>query len=202
MVDAVASGPGVEAHSSASTNVTKSSGWWGIVFTIATEGAVFAYLLFSYYYLAIASRSVWPTAFLSLKLALPNTFILLFSSVTFWWAERQFSAGKFFNALLGLVVTFILGAIFVTVQVVEWQSVSFSPSSGPYGSLYFTTTGFHVAHVVVGLLIMLALIGWVASGILEDRRQNAVSIGAAYWHFVDAVWLSVFFTYYLTPYLS
>ena len=199
MVDAVASGAEEQARS---PSIARSSGWWGSIFTIATEGAVFAYLLFSYYYMAISSHATWPTAPLSLKLALPNTLILLLSSGTIWWAERQYATGKSSNALLGLVATFILGAIFVSIQMVEWHQMSFSPTSGPYGSLYFTTTGFHVAHVVVGLLILLALIGWVASGILEDRRQNAVSVGAAYWHFVDAVWLSVFFTYYLTPYLS
>lgn len=200
MVDAVASG--AEAQARSSTGIIRSSGWWGIVFTIATEGAVFAYLLFSYYYLAIASHAVWPKTPPQLTLALPNTIILLVSSATVWWADRKFSAGRSFEALLGLIVTFVLGAIFVSVQMVEWHRKTFSPVTSPYGSLYFTTTGFHVAHVVVGLLILLALIGWVASGILEDRRQNAVSIGAAYWHFVDVVWLSVFFTYYITPYLS
>jgi heme/copper-type cytochrome/quinol oxidase subunit 3 len=182
-------------------DVYKSSGWWGIVFTIATEGAVFAYLLFSYYYTAIEARSDWPNAYPSLKLALPNTFILLFSSLTFWWGERRFREGKKSEALLGLVVTAILGAIFVGVQLAEWHGKNFSISSGSYGSLYFTITGFHMAHVVVGLIVTLALIAWLALGVIDDRRHPGVSIGAAYWHFVDAVWLTVFFTFYLTPYL-
>ncbi len=179
----------------------KSSGWWGIVFTIVTEAAIFAYLLFSYYYIAIEAHETWPQAYPSLKLALPNTLILLFSSVTFWWAERQFSAGRRSEALGALLVTAVLGAIFVGVQLVEWHGKSFSISSGPYGSLYFTITGFHMAHVVVGLAITLTLIAWVALGALDDHGHVAISIGAAYWHFVDAVWLSVFFTFYLTPYL-
>jgi heme/copper-type cytochrome/quinol oxidase subunit 3 len=183
------------------TDVYKASGWWGIVFAIVTEGAIFAYLLFSYYYMAIEMHADWPQAYPSLKLALPNTFILLSSSVTFWWAERQFAAGRRSEALLPLVVTAILGAIFLGVQFVEWHGKSFSISSGPYGSLYFTITGFHMAHVVVGLAIMLALIAWIGFGVVEDRRHPALSIGAAYWHFVDAVWLTVFFTFYLTPYL-
>ena len=59
-----------------------------------------------------------------------------------------------------------------------------------------------MAHVVVGLVMMAALIAWMASGLLSDRRHIALSVGAIYWHFVDAVWLTVFFTFYLTPYLS
>jgi heme/copper-type cytochrome/quinol oxidase subunit 3 len=59
-----------------------------------------------------------------------------------------------------------------------------------------------MAHVLAGLLVILALIVWMWRGLLVDRRSAAVSIGALYWHFVDVVWLTVFFTFYLTPYLS
>src|SRR3569833_1905285 len=103
------------------SDVYKSSGWWGIIFTIVTEAAVFAYLLFSYYYMAVEAGDVWPNAYPSLKLALPNTFILLFSSVTYWWAERQFIAGKKSEALVALGGTAVLGAIFVAIQLVEWH---------------------------------------------------------------------------------
>jgi len=182
-------------------DVYKSSGWWGVIFAIVTEGAVFAYLLFSYYYMAIEARADWPAAYPSLKLALPNTIILLFSSVTFWWADREFAAGRKAEALLNMVLTAILGAIFIAVQLAEWHSKPFSMSSGPYGSLYFTITGFHMAHVVVGLLITIALTAWLTFGVISDRRQTGIPIGAAYWHFVDAVWLTVFFTFYITPHL-
>jgi cytochrome c oxidase subunit III len=87
------------------------------------------------------------------------------------------------------------------VQYVEWQGKDFTMSSGPYGSLYYTITGLHLAHLVVGLLIVLALIGWLTFRMLDDRRNVAISIGAAYWHFVVAVQLAVFFTFYLTPHL-
>lgn len=183
-------------------NLHASSGWWGMLFMIATEAALFAYLLFSYYYMAIEVHSSWPAHAPSLKLALPNTFILLLSSVAFWWAERQSGAGRRSEALVALLVAAGLGVIFAGVQFVEWHGKSYSITSDPYGSLYFTITGFHLAHVVFGLAVMAALIAWLALGLLDDRRSVAISIGAIYWHFVDAVWLAVFFTFYLTPYLS
>ena len=92
--------------------------------------------------------------------------------------------------------------IFVAIQVFEWKSRSFSLSSHPYGSLYFTITGFHMAHVVVGLMILLALMVWEALGYFGPRRDAPPSLGAIYWHFVDAVWLAVFFTFYVTPHLG
>ena len=58
-----------------------------------------------------------------------------------------------------------------------------------------------MAHVVAGLLILLPLILWTAMGKFDARRRDPVSIGVIYWHFVDAVWLTVFFTFYVTPYL-
>lgn len=180
----------------------RSSGWWGMIFVIATEAAVFAYLLFSYYYMAIEIHSTWPTNPPSLKLALPNTFILLASSVAIWWGDRQFARGRRTEALIGVSLAAILGLTFLGVQLREWHNKTFTISSDPYGSLYFTVTGFHMAHVVVGLVMIVALIAWMAGGLLSDRRRIALSIGALYWHFVDAVWLTVFFTFYVTPYLS
>jgi len=181
----------------------KSSGWWGILLGIATEAAIFAYLLFSYYYMAIELHGAWHSAGPpSLRLALPNTIVLLVSSVTFWWAERQFIAGRRTKAIAALSATAGLGAVFLIVQLFEWHNKAFSISSDPYGSLYFTITGFHMAHVIVGLAMMIAIIVWMCLGLLDHRRHVSISIGAIYWHFVDAVWLTVFFTFYLTPYLS
>ena len=180
----------------------RSSGWWGMIFVIATEAAVFAYLLFSYYYMAIEIHPTWPSNPPSLKLALPNTIILLASSVAIWWGERQFGRARQTEALTAVSLAGVLGLVFLAVQLLEWHNKTFTIASDPYGSLYFTITGFHMAHVVAGLVIIAALIAWMAGGLLSDRRRIALSIGALYWHFVDAVWLTVFFTFYITPYLS
>jgi len=71
-----------------------------------------------------------------------------------------------------------------------------------YASLYFVTTGFHMAHVLIGLAVLAALFGWTLLDYFSPRRQLAVSAGVIYWHFVDIVWLCVFTTYYVTPYLG
>jgi heme/copper-type cytochrome/quinol oxidase subunit 3 len=59
-----------------------------------------------------------------------------------------------------------------------------------------------MAHVVVGLLVLAALFIWTALDYFSPRRQLVVSAGVLYWHFVDVIWIFVFTTFYLTPYLG
>jgi cytochrome c oxidase subunit 3 len=181
----------------------RSIGWWGLLGLIATEAALFAYLLFSYYYVFVQIGPSWlPERAPALKLALPNTLILLASSATVWWAERSVKRGLRGAAIGALALTLVLGAVFVAIQVMEWKAKPYSIRSGSYGSLYFTITGFHMAHVVVGLMTLALLLLWCARGYFDRVRHVPLLIGAAYWHFVDIVWLLVFFTFYLMPRLA
>lgn len=178
-------------------------GWWGAGTLIASEAALFAYLLFSYYYLGATNPTGWllePSP--SLKLALPNTLLLLASSGVAWFAERGVLSMKRTQALLGFGAAFLMGAAFAVVQIQEWREKAYGLGTSSYGSLYFVTTGFHMAHVFVGLLILAALFLWTALDYFSPRRRLVVSAGVLYWHFVDVVWLFVFTTYYLTPYLG
>jgi cytochrome c oxidase subunit 3 len=179
-----------------------SVGWWGMVCLIATEASLFAYLLFSYYYVAVQRGPAWaPDAHPTMKLAGPNTLILLLSSVAVWWGEDGAKKGHRGRQLGGLGIGILLGVAFLVVQVFEWKAKTYSLTSGSYGSLYFTVTGFHMAHVIVGLLMLIAVWIWSALGLFNPRRHLPVSISSIYWHFVDVVWLAVFFSFYLSPYL-
>jgi len=175
-------------------------GWWGLLCAIAAEAALFAYLLFAYYYSAIESgRDFIPGPLPELRLALPNTLVLLLSSASVWCAERSVHKARNGRALCWLIATLALGALFVSVQLLEWKSKPFSISSGSYGSLYFTITGFHMAHVVAGLVALVLAAIWCARGYFSVWRDVPIAIVATYWHFVDAVWLCVFFTIYVSP---
>jgi cytochrome c oxidase subunit III len=179
-----------------------SVGWWGMLCLIATEASLFAYLLFSYYFIALQRGASWaPERHPSLKLALPNTIILLASSVAVQWGEEGAKKGRRGHQLGGLAIGIALGVVFLVVQGFEWRAKDYHLASGSYGSLYFTITGFHMAHVVAGLGILIAVWIWSALGYFNPRRHAPVSISSIYWHFVDAVWLAVFFTFYVTPYL-
>jgi cytochrome c oxidase subunit 3 len=180
----------------------RETGSWGMMALIATEASLFGYLLFGYYYFAAQFGRMWlPEKLPEFRLSLPNTLILIASSGAVWWAERALSRGRMGQALAGLVLSIVLGAGFMAVQFLEWSNKTFSLATNSYGSFYFITTGFHMAHVAVGLLLLLGVLLWTAMGWFDVRRHAPLSIAAIYWHFVDAVWLAVFFTYYVSPHL-
>jgi len=180
----------------------KGVGWWGVICLIATEAALFAYLLFSYYYTWLEiGPGFLPRHPPSMDLAAPNTVILISSSFVANWTEKSIKAGRKGRFLIGGGITVLLGVVFVGMQLLEWNSKHYSLQTGPYGSLFFTITGFHMAHVVVGLLVWLTMLTWGGRGYFDQRRHTPVLITAVYWHFVDVVWLAVFFTFYLTPYV-
>jgi heme/copper-type cytochrome/quinol oxidase subunit 3 len=170
---------------------------------ICTEAALFAYLLFSYYYIAVQHGREWlPSKLPEFKFAGPDTAVLILSSVLVWRGERLIKRGGGRRAALWTGGGALLGVIFLAVQAVEWHGKDFSPSTSSYGSLYFTVTGFHMLHVVVGVGVLLTLTVWTALGYFDRSRNSALSAGALYWHFVDAVWILIFSTFYITPYLG
>jgi heme/copper-type cytochrome/quinol oxidase subunit 3 len=181
----------------------KASGWWGMVMLVATEAALFIYLLFSYFYLGLQHVGPWPVAGPpSLLLALPNTFVLLLSSGFAWWGQRGIEQGRGHQLRQGLLAAFLLGTAFMTIQGLEWHNKVFTPSANSYASLYLTVTGIHMMHVAIGIIILGALFVWSVMNRFTARRHIHVTLGIIYWHFVDAVWLAVFTTFYLTPRLG
>ncbi|HEY1724576.1 MAG TPA: cytochrome c oxidase subunit 3 [Steroidobacteraceae bacterium] len=181
----------------------KGLGSWGVATLIASEAALFSYLLFSYYYDGVVTPRGWllePSP--SLKLALPNTILLLLSSAVAWWGERGILTRRRNQALWGFGIAFLMGALFALVQWFEWHAKPYHFGASNYASLYFITTGFHMAHVLVGLLVLAALFLWTVLDYFSPRRRLTVTAGVFYWHFVDVVWLFVFTTYYITPYLG
>jgi heme/copper-type cytochrome/quinol oxidase subunit 3 len=180
----------------------RSPGWWAMVLIVVTEAMLFAYLLFAYFYLGSMANTPWPPGGPpSLGLVVPNTIILLVSSGTMWWAESGIRAGSQMRLRFGMLITLLLGAAFLLIQGIEYSRKDFALQSNAYGSLFFTITGFHGAHVFVGLLfnIVVQLRAWM--GHFTAERHLAVSNAAMYWHFVDAVWLVVFASLYLTPHI-
>jgi len=178
-------------------------GWWGVGALVASEAALFSYLLFSYYYIGASAQPGWlPENHPKLFPALPNTILLLASSGAAWVGEKGVESQKRGLALAGFAAAFVMGAIFAAVQGYEWWERPYGLGTTSFGSLYFTTTGFHMAHVIVGLLVLASLFGWTLVDYFSPRRRISVSAGVLYWHFVDVVWLFVFTTYYITPYLG
>jgi cytochrome c oxidase subunit 3 len=177
-----------------------STRWWGMMCLIATEGILFVYLIFTYAYLASQSPGAWlPGGPPPLRLSAPDTLVLLASSFLLGWGVRR--GANRARLQLALVGTFVLGAIFLVVQGFEWAAKPFMLKTNAYSAIYFTLTGFHMAHVLAGLLMLIVLLGWSATGRLNHHPECA-ALGSLYWHFVDVVWLAVFTTIYLVPRFS
>ncbi|WP_420605386.1 cytochrome c oxidase subunit 3 [Novosphingopyxis sp.] len=179
-----------------------STAWFGMLCLIATEGSLFAYLLFSYAYSAAQNSADWlPTLHPSLKYGLPGTIVLFASSATIWWSERGMKSGRRFQHLSGLAATILLGLAFIVLELLDWRDKDFSLSSRAYGSFYFTITGFHLLHVIVGISVLVAVLCWSLAGCFTERRHMHVTISGVYWHFVDVVWIFVFSTFFIVPYV-
>jgi heme/copper-type cytochrome/quinol oxidase subunit 3 len=180
-----------------------ASGWWGMLTIVATEASLFAYLLFSYYYLAAHTTNPWPTGGLpDFTLSIPGTIILLAGSLVMAWGEHGIRRGRNGTLATSLAISILLALLFLAIQFWEWFHKSFSLDSDAYGSLYFVITGFHMAHVAVGVMMLAVVLLWTLLGMFDSRRHSAVSIAVIYWHFVTIVWLAVFFTFYISPRLA
>ena len=169
---------------------------------IVTEGALFGYLLFSYFYCAVQLPPTWtPEPQPNLTYALPATVVMLLSSSAIWWGQRGFYLGAAPSYRAGLIATLVLGLVFIALELLEWKSKPFSLSDSLYSSLYFTITGIDLIHLLVGIIAVAAVLAWSLLGYIDARRDTAVLIISAYWHFVTVVWLAVFVTFYISPYL-
>lgn len=178
-----------------------AGGWWGVLTLVVTEAALFGYLIFSYLYLASQSAQPWPPEGLpKLGISGINTVLLLASSVFVWLAGRFVRRARKWPAFGSMIAGIVLGIAFVTIQFFEWHDRPYGIASNLYGSLYFTITGFHMAHVMAGVLMLACLAFWIARGYFDGRRDAALTIGGLYWHFVDLVWLFIFSVLYLSPY--
>ena len=168
---------------------------------IATEAILFVYLIFSYVYLGSQQTGPWPPSGPpSLRLAAPNTLVLIASSLLLGWGLRRFARTRNRGRLaLYLATTIALGAIFVTIQGFEWADKHIALSTNAYSSAFFVLTGVHMAHVIVGLLMLVMLLVWTLLGKFDGVHHEHLALGALYWHFVDVVWLAVFATAYLAP---
>lgn len=186
---------------------TRSFGWWGMVWLIATEATLFAALFATYFYLRFRSGPVWPPAGIEdpkLELPIIMSVILLSTTLPVHIAETAIKKGKQGPLKVGLAVAFVLGALFLGLTLgVEWPEKlrHFTPQTNAYGSLYFTITGFHAMHLIGGL----AFSGWTQvrawKGAFTSEKHATVQNFAMYWHFVDVVWVFVFLTIYLSPHL-
>jgi heme/copper-type cytochrome/quinol oxidase subunit 3 len=184
---------------------SRAFGWWGMVLLIATEAMLFSALIASYFFLRFQHGTVWPPGDIekpALGLAVVMSVILWSSSIPVHIAAAGIEKGSQARLRWGMLGGFILGLVFLLMTLgIEWPEKldEFTPATNVYGSLFFTITGFHASHVAVGLIFSIWTQVRAWKGVFTEDRHLTVQNFALYWHFVDAVWVAVFLTIYISP---
>ncbi len=131
-----------------------------------------------------------------------SSFVLLMSSLTMVLALSAQTRGDLRAARTWLLATALLGATFISGQVYEFTGFvkeGMGYTKNVASSAFFTLTGFHGAHVSVGIVMLMSLFVMSVRGRLPAARAEAVEIVGLYWHFVDVVWILIFTVVYLIP---
>ena len=132
-----------------------------------------------------------------------SAFVLLMSSLTMVLALAAIQKGNNRGLRVWLSATALLGAIFVGGQFFEFTlfaSEGLTLTSNMFGASFYVLTGFHGAHVTIGVIWLLTLVWMSLRGGIHQENSMVVEVAGLYWHFVDIVWIVIFTLVYLTPY--
>lgn len=186
---------------------TRAPAYWGMVSLIATEGTLFLIMIFAYFYLRWNAPR-WPPAGIPLPnfstdydYLIPATVLLLGSSIPFQWAENRIKKGSRGGLIVGVGVSIFMALTFIALELWEWTHLGYGPQRDEYTSLFFTITGIHLAHVTVAVCMALYILARALRGDFSEHEHLAVENVTLYWHFVDAVWVFVFSTFYISPFI-
>jgi cytochrome c oxidase subunit 3/cytochrome o ubiquinol oxidase subunit 3 len=137
---------------------------------------------------------------LDIPLTSASTAVLLFSSLAMVLALAAVQRGNQKRGFWWLIVTAGMGAIFLGFQAYEFNHFvhnGLGLGTNLFGSTFFLLTGFHGAHVAVGVLWLLSLAAMARRGTLRPERSMTVELTGLYWHFVDVIWIVIFALIYL-----
>ena len=192
----------------------------GMWLFLAQEVMFFGGLFLAY----VVYRTAFPEAFhaasheLDIKLGAFNTAVLIMSSLTMALAVWASSLGRKNLIILFLILTILLGGIFLGVKVIEYKQKfehhevpgphfvvplnekthqPLPPQSEMFFSLYFCMTGLHALHMIIGIGLLTWLIMKARRGAFTTRYNTPVDMVGLYWHFVDVVWIFLFPLLYL-----
>jgi heme/copper-type cytochrome/quinol oxidase subunit 3 len=194
---------GHAAHPPTSTGLnTWKVGFW--VF-MGSETLFFGTLIGTY--MVYKGQSVvgpYPLDVFSLSLTTLSTFVLLMSSLAVVLALEFLQQGRRNLALFWTMMIIVLGAGFLAFQAYEFTHFyheGLTLQTNLFGSTFYVLTGFHGAHVTVGVIWLLVLWFDMYRGHMGPRNALRLEVAGLYWHFVDIVWIVIFTLVYLMEYI-
>jgi cytochrome c oxidase subunit III len=173
----------------------------GMMLFIISEIMVFGAFFTAYFFIRVVTpeHQWFPIDGKALPVAVAgvNTAILISSSLTLHWAEMSIKKGNRFGLQAGMFTTFLLGVTFLFIQINEYVHIGFAPQDHAQGTVFFSLTGLHGAHVTIGL-VLLAMVTWRAfKGHYSATEHKGVEVPGVYWHFVDIMWIVVYTSVYV-----
>jgi cytochrome c oxidase subunit 3 len=171
----------------------------GMLLFIISEIMVFGAFFTAYFFIRVVNGDAWPANGTELPklVAGINTCILVSSSFTLHWSETCIKAGNRRGLQAGILTTFLLGLTFLFVQINEYVHIGFAPQDHAQGTIFYGLTGLHGAHVFIGLTLLAMVTVRAFRGHFSATEHRGVEVPGIYWHFVDVMWLVVYFTVYI-----
>jgi cytochrome o ubiquinol oxidase subunit 3 len=136
----------------------------------------------------------------ALPIALAETIILLTSSYSCGIVLVGMQRNNIKQMLAGFVMTFLLGAAFLTIELTEFTKLiheGHGPQQSAFLSSFFTLVGTHGAHITVGLIWLLVVLVVLMKRGLTDKLRRQITLFGLFWHFLDLVWIFIFTVVYL-----
>lgn len=177
------------------------TGKLGMWIFLASEVMFFTGLISAYIVLRMG-HSAWPGSggHLSVPIGTLNTLILILSSMTMALSVGAVAKRQEWPLRLFLLATIVLGSAFLGIKVFEYEAKfhhGIGPSTNISWSCYFTLTGLHGLHVLIGVLANLWVLMLTWGGRFWETKSHWVELAGLYWHFVDVVWIFLFPLVYL-----
>jgi cytochrome c oxidase subunit 3 len=171
----------------------------GMMLFIISEIMVFGAFFTAYFFIRVAQGDTWPAHGTTLPVGVAgfNTAILVSSSFTIHWAEQSIKRGNHFGLKAGALLTFLLGCSFLFIQINEYANIGFAPQDAAQQTIFYSLTGLHGAHVFIGLTLLLMVTIRSFRGHYSPEEHRGVEVPGIYWHFVDVMWLVVYFSVYI-----
>jgi cytochrome c oxidase subunit III len=171
----------------------------GMLLFIISEVMVFGAFFVAYFFVRVVQGAEWPATGTELPVVIAgvNTAILLSSSITMHWALTAAKGGHRLGLQAGLFTTLMLGATFLSIQIIEYVHIGFAPQDHAQGSIFYGLTGLHGAHVAIGLMLLLAATVRAFRGHFTPLEHRGVEVPGIYWHFVDVMWVIVYMSIYI-----
>lgn len=188
-------------HGQAVPALTPSNAVLGLWIWLSAESIFFASLIGTYLLMHTHTNGgPSPRTIFDLPLTFVGTIVLLSSSMTMALGYAQVLRGNLERFRLWLVITAVLGLGFLSFQGVEFTTFyhkGLTLSSSPFGSAFFTLTGFHGLHVLFGVFWLVSVLAYSFKPTFLQEARTKVQVLGLYWHFVDVVWVVIFSLVYL-----